>query len=213
MRKKITFTVISILLAAISFSGCKKDNKTGDQSTSVKNTVWTGEINYAGKAVEPISIAFGDGTLTWYELSGEYNGTWKIENGLLTISIEGAVSFKANISSDNSLTNIKSSDMSGRMLNNATRNGSDDAVLDNTTWTAPNVVFAFKPGSKIDMTLGGGAGVTYADLSYVRKGKSIRFNALPTYKWFLVTNSSTSMNGANTFAPDPVVYPFVATKQ
>src|SRR5882757_4646613 len=99
MSKQIIFAAMSTLLVAISFSGCKKDNnKATDNSSLFKNTVWTGEMNYTGKAIEPISIAFGEsGTLTLYELKGEYGGAWKLENGLLTISIEGSVSFKANI--------------------------------------------------------------------------------------------------------------------
>jgi hypothetical protein len=214
MRKQIIFTTISFLLAAMSFGGCKKDNnnKAPDPSAAIKNTVWTGEVNYPGKAVEPISITLvDDGTLKLYELSGEYNGSWKLENGQLSISIAGTVSFKANISSDSTLTNIQNSDISGRVLNNATLNRSGDPVLDNTAWTAPNLVIKFKPGLTLDMQLG--VFTNYANLSYVRKGKSIRFVATSSYKWFLVTNSGSSMKGANSFDTDPTVYPFVATKE
>ena len=208
MKKQVIFAVISILLAAIGFSGCKKDN---NNSSSIKNTVWTGESNYTGKAPEPISIVFGeDGALTWNELTGEYSGTWKLENGLLTISIGGSVSFKANISSDSTLTNIKSSDMSGRTLNNATLNRSADAVLDNTTWTSNYVTLKFKFNNTVDLYFV--TNLTFLGVSYVQKEKSIRFNVNPDFKWFLVTNS-TSMKGASSYAPNPAVNIFVVTRQ
>jgi len=218
MRRKAVFFAIGILVSAMSFSGCKKDNKTApatvDHSSAIKNTVWTGESNYTGKATEPISIAFTDfGTLTWYELGGEHDGTWKLDNDKLTLSIDGTISFKGVIAADNSLSNIQSSDIKGRNLINAALNKNDDAILDNTTWTAPNLVLKFKPGQKVDMILGGGSVPLYSNVAYTRKGKSIRFTPTATYNWFMVANSSTSMKGANSFSPDPTVYPFTATKQ
>ncbi|HTE30910.1 MAG TPA: hypothetical protein VK666_11095 [Chryseolinea sp.] len=218
MRRKAIFFAIGILVSAMSFSGCKKDNKTApatvDHSGAIKNTVWTGESNYTGKAVEPVSIAFNaDGSLTFYELSGEHGGIWKLDNEKLTVSIDGTVSFKADIVGDNSLSNIQNSDVNGRNLKNAALNAGDDPILDNTTWTAPNLVLKFKPGQKVDMILGGGAIPLYSNVTYVRKGKSIRFTPIVTYNWFMITNSSTSMKGANSFSPDPTVYPFTATKQ
>jgi hypothetical protein len=120
-------------LAAISFSSCKKDeNTTPDYSSAFKNTVWTGELNYSGRATEPFSVSFADGgNLTWSELTGDYPGAWKLEKGQLVISMGGSVSFTADVSGGNQLTNIKSTDLGGRMLNNAAEPNPDE-VLDNT---------------------------------------------------------------------------------
>ena len=213
MRTQIIFRSVVIALAAICFSSCKKDNNNSvpDNSSLFKNTVWTGEFNYTGKDVEPISMAFNEnGGLTWHEVSGDFTGNWKLENGKLTISLSSAVSFKADISA-NQLTNIENTDANGRKLSNAGLNANADDLLDNTTWTAPNLLLVFKAGNKIDMTLG--AGTHYYDLPYTRKDKSIRFNAITAYKWFLITNSNISMKGSNTFTGDPAVYPFEMAKQ
>jgi len=210
MRNQITLTAISIILAAISFSSCKKDNNsTPDYSAAFTNTVWTGELNYSGKAAEPFSMSFAaGGAVSLYELKGEYNGTWKLENGLLVISIGGSISFTADVSGGNQLTNIKSTDLGGRILNNAALNPNPDEVLDNTIWIAQSLVLQFKAGAKLDITI---ATSQFSNLSYTRKGKSIRFSVDPNYRWFMVNNSQSTMKGANSYSPSPTVYPFALT--
>jgi len=49
---------------------------------------------------------------------------------------------------------VQRTDANGRKLNNAALNANADDLLDNTTWTAPNLLLVFKAGNKIDMTLG-----------------------------------------------------------
>src|SRR5947209_6371860 len=112
MKKQLIFTAISILLAAISFTSCKKENKDKDNGNTTttdtslfKNTNWTGEFNYAGKGNEPVSIEFIDGgQLIWRELLADHTGSWTVTNNQLAIGLDGAPSFKGDISG-NSLTN------------------------------------------------------------------------------------------------------------
>src|SRR6478609_6509518 len=168
MGNQVTLTAIIILLAAISFSSCKKDdNSAPDYSPAFKNTVWTGELNYSGKPAQPVSISFADGGgLSLSELSGDYNGTWRLEKGLLVISIGGSVSFTADVYGGNQLTNIKSTDAGGRVLNNAALNPNPDEVLDNTIWIAQSLVLQFKASAKLDITI---ATSQFSNLSYTRK--------------------------------------------
>jgi hypothetical protein len=214
MSKQKIIAAAFILMAVISFSGCKKDStdkNEPDRTVFLKNQVWTGGANYPGKAVEPITISFQDGgILTWSEVAGDFIGTWQLDKDNLTISVGGSVSFKATISSSNQLTNIKSSDAAGRTLVSATLNEIADPVLDNTIWNGPSTIMQFTPGSKVNLVLGA---TSFTGILYTRKEKSIRFNVNPAYKWFLVTSSSSTMNVANIFPPSPTVSAFSITRQ
>lgn len=216
MKKKLIIAAIGILVAAFSFSSCKKSNseEVVDHTADIKNKTWTGEFNYPGQTAQPVSIAFGDaGTLIWYDFKGEYPGAWKLENGLLTITLNGSVSFTANISSSNALTNITSTDITGRKLVNAALAGTGDAVLDDTKWEAPNVSVKFKPGNKLDLYFGPtNIPPTYTNVSYTRKGRAIYFSLVPKYDWFLVMSTNTVMKGLNMAPSDPTLYTFFVTK-
>jgi hypothetical protein len=215
MKKNTFFALTAIAFTAYSFSACKKGESGTDHSSAFKNTVWTGEFNYNGSAVQPLSIEFKEGgQLVWHELLNDYTGSWNLNKDQITISFGSTVSFKAGITSDNKLTGIQNSDPNGRILNNGALNTGSDEPLANTTWRAPNVILYFKSGSLLDMTLGPNGTTNYIDLFYTRQGKSIRYSCVSgAYKWFMVFNGSSNMKGANTFSPDPTVYPFVTNKQ
>jgi len=216
MKKKLIFTAISLLLAVIGLNSCKKSNDTKptDKPVILTNTVWTGEFNYDGGKTQPMSITFGEsGNLTWAEFKSEYGGSWKLENGLLTIGINGAVSFTANISSGNKLTNITSTDVSGRKLMNAVLAENDDAVLDGTKWSAPEVSIKFKADNKLDLYFGASPTPSYVDRSYTRKSRAIYFSLTDKYDWFLVMTTGTFMKGLNMAPSDPTLYTFSVTKQ
>jgi len=60
MKKQMIFAAISILLAAISFSSCKKDNNDNTTNVSLslfKNTNWTGEFNYAARGMSRLALS------------------------------------------------------------------------------------------------------------------------------------------------------------
>ena len=214
MKKQTFIAAAIIVLAAIGFASCKKDNAKKDYSSLFKNTVWTGEFNYTGAVIQPVSMEFKDGgQLTWYELSGEYAGTWKAENNTISVSFSATSGFKADISEDNQLTNIQKVAGGNWTLVNAALNTVAEESMDQTTWTAPNLVLNFKAGNKVDMALGAAGTTKYNDVSYIRKGKSLRFDASSTYKWFIVSNSNLMYKGINTFTGNPAIYPFQLTKK
>ncbi|HMH34663.1 MAG TPA: hypothetical protein VK543_16615 [Puia sp.] len=216
MKRQFIFIAISLLLAVTGLNSCKKSNDTkpADKPVVLANTLWTGEFNYNDGKAQPMRIAFGEsGTLTWAEFKSEYTGSWKLENGLLTISISGTASFTANISSDSALTNIKSTDISGRKLMNAVQTGNDDAVVDGTKWAAPEVSIEFKAGNKLDLFFGASPFPNYTDINYTQKRKAIYFSLFANYDWFLVVSTGAVMKGLNMAPGDPTLYTFFVTKQ
>ena len=217
MKRQLIFTTIRLLLVVISFSGCKKDNKDNTTNVNVsllKNTNWTGEFNYAGKGNEPVSIEFIEGgQLIWRELLADHTGSWKVSGNELAIGLDGNPSFKGNISG-NSLTNIQSSDMSGRSLKSVVLSTDPIPELSGTVWGASNVSLKFKSGSLVDLIFGPPADLpTYPNLPYTRNGRAIHFSAGPNYAWFSVITNASIMKGTNHAPGDPTVYGFQVTKQ
>src|SRR5882672_8790871 len=102
MKRQTFMATAIVLLTALSFIGCKKEDTKKDYSSLFKNTIWTGEFMYSGALTQPVSIAFKEGgLLTWYELAGEYSGTWKLETDGITVILASGNGFKAGISNDN----------------------------------------------------------------------------------------------------------------
>jgi len=219
MKKHLIFTAITLVLAAFSFSACKKDNKTNTNNDTnsgslFKNTNWTGEFNYAGKGPEPVSIEFIEGgQLVWRELLADHTGSWKVTGNQVAISLDGSPSFKGDISG-NSLTNILSSDMSGRSLKSTVLNTDPIPELSGTVWGSVSASLKFKPGSVVDLIFGPPSTLpTYTNLPYLRSGRAIHFDAAPGYNWFTVITSASTMKGTNHAPSDPTVYGFLVTKQ
>jgi len=211
MKKRTLLVVTGILFLALTFNGCKKDSTSKDYTPLFKNKVWTGEFHYTGSAVQPVSIEFKEGgSLTWHELLSDVSGTWKIENGVLTVSFAGNKGFTSEILGDNQLTNFQNLAANNFSMDNAMLNETAEVSLDNTVWTGPNIVVTFKPGNLVDLKLGGST--LYSNLSYSRAGKSIHFNPLTAYRWFVVISSSSEMKGSNMFSPDPTVYIYSLNK-
>jgi hypothetical protein len=215
MKKHLMYTAITLLLAAFSFSACKKDSKSNINNDSLfKNTNWTGEFNYAGKGPEPVSIEFIEGgQLVWRELLADHTGSWKVTGNEVAIGLDGYPSFKGNISG-NSLTGIQSADMSGRSLKSAALNTDPIPELNGTVWGATNVSLKFKPGSVVDLIFGPPSTLpTYTNLPYLRTGRAIHFDAAAGYNWFTVITNASTMKGTNHAPSDPTVYTFQVTKQ
>jgi hypothetical protein len=215
MKKHLMYTAITLVLAAFSFSACKKENKSNSNNELLfKNTNWTGQFNYAGKGPEPVSIEFIEGgQLVWRELLADHTGSWKVTGNEVAIGLDGYPSFKGNISG-NSLTGIQSADMSGRSLKSAALNTDPIPELNGTVWGSANASLKFKPGSLVDLIFGPPSTLpTYTNLPYLRTGRAIHFAAAPGYNWFTVITNASTMQGTNHAPSDPTVYAFQLTKQ
>ena len=215
MKKHLIYTAVTLVFAAFFFSACKKDNENNTNNESLfKNTNWTGEFNYAGKGPEPVSIEFLEGgQLVWRELLADHTGSWKVTGNQVAIGLNGSPSFNGSISG-NSLTNIQSTDMSGRSLKSAALNTDPIPELNGTVWGAANVSLKFKPGSMVDLIFGPPSNLpTYTNLPYLRTGRAIHFVAIANYNWFTVITNASTMRGTNHAPGDPTVYAFQVTKQ
>lgn len=218
MKKQLIFAAIILVLVITGLNSCSKSNDTKppveENPVVLANTVWTGEFNYAGKGNEPVSIEFVDGgQLVWRELLADHSGSWKVSGNQLSISLDGSPSFTGDIS-DNSLTKIQSSDMSGRSLKTAALSKDSVPELAGTVWGASNVSLKFKSGSLVDLIFGPPNDLpTYTDLPYTRIGRTIHFSAAPDYIWFTVIANASTMKGTNHAPGDPTVYGFQVTKQ
>jgi len=213
MKRPGFITAGLLLLTVFGFMGCKKDGTATDSSAPFKNKIWTGEFNN-GDGAQPLSMEFKDGgAITWYDLGGETSGTWKIENGRISVSMSNGNGFKASISNGNKLTDFQNLAGSSAIMVNAELNTSAEPTLDETTWTAPNLNLHFTGGNKVDMALGPTGSVKYPDIIFVYKAKTIRFAVVNgDYKWFFVRNSSSAFKGINQFLPDATLYPFDLSK-
>ncbi|HTL10592.1 MAG TPA: hypothetical protein VL307_20100 [Chitinophagaceae bacterium] len=204
-------------LVVFQFCACKKDSTAPkDFATVMKNSVWSGQANVAAKPSQPISMSFADGgQMFWYDVQNAVPGTWKIESGLLIVTLNNGAGFTAKLANDNTLTNIVNLPTTNLSLTTATLNTSPDPVLDNTVWSSSvnNIVIRFKPGNKLDLEIGPMGTTKYTGLSYTVDARTVRFSALSTYKWMLTANGNSSMKGVNVFLPDPTVYTYEVTKQ
>lgn len=202
-----------MLLTAFGFMGCKKDGAASDPGSSFKNTIWTGEFNNSTGA-QPLSMEFKDGgAVTWYDLSGETSGTWKVESGKVSVSMSNGNGFKAGVSNGNKLTDFQALSGSTAIMLHAELNTSAEPTLDETIWTAPNLNLHFTGGNKVDMALGPSGATKYPDIIFVYKAKTIRFAVVNgDYRWFFVRNSSSAFKGINQFQPDATLYPFDLSK-
>jgi hypothetical protein len=217
MKKQIISSAI-ILLLACSFISCRKGNTEvpAPQSTPVDNNpaftnaIWVGEFHYRNASVQPFTALFKDnGEVLWREVKGDFNGTWVLDNGEINIFMRGSAAFKATVAANNKLANIVSTDVDGRIMDNAHLDSQPQVILENTTWVYPNFTATFKPGGIVDLIIGTMGYTT----TYTQYERSVRFS--PHYRWryFMVTNASNEMNGSNWFIDETVVYSFTANKK
>jgi hypothetical protein len=136
--KRIFF--LALLLPVLYFSaGCKKNNEV-DTASLFKNTVWTGEFKYDNApSAESYSLQCKDnGSFTWREYGGSYQGTWKLEAKLLTLTFSSGSIVKADVLDDKTLGNIQNTVAVGWTLNSGQYNTATEQALDGTTWKENN---------------------------------------------------------------------------
>jgi len=204
-------------LLVLQLAACKKDSTPAkDYNTIMKNTAWTGQANLTGKPSQLISMSFSEnGQMVWYDVQNAVTGSWKVESGLVIVTLSNGSSFTTKLANENTFTDIVNLPSTNLILTAATLNTVAEPVLDNTVWTSSvnNIVIRFKPGSKLDLEIGPNGITKYTGLSYTKDAKTVRFSASSAYKWFVTFNSATTMKGVNIFSPDPTIYLFDVVKQ
>ena len=156
MKKLIAISAAVLLMIPV-LTGCKKD-KEKDNGNAIKNKVWVGTFNAAGKPEQYYSVRFNaDSTLLFSSFSADYQGNWKLTGKQLTIN--AVVSATATISDDNKLADITNL-IDITELKSGALNDRYDLKLDNTTWQGTlsgspgELVFSFKPGLMVEARYG-----------------------------------------------------------
>ena len=157
MNKKLIITAISFLLAAISFSSCKKSKDSPAHTPVInainwkeelKNTIWAGEYKYttgSNQFLQPFSTTLNaDGTLTWTDLENTRpGGTWKVEGSQLNFTFPNKTTLSATLGKEQ-WSDFKSGVGAGFVIDNAFRSAQPDAAsLVNTTWKGTDGVGNF----------------------------------------------------------------------
>jgi hypothetical protein len=206
--------MLVVLLSTGMLFSCKKSSTPApkDYVASVKDKTWWGMLAYTGKPQEYYSVHFNtDNSLTWSQLSGDYNGHWILDGKALTITFDGnTVEIKTGISDNDELVNIKdnttaSDIISGKLIANPA------TTLDNTIWNGtvdyPSTLalqFSFKPGLQVVLNIEKSAIKTY---TYTKSSSDMIFRIGSNF--FGIITSANTMKGS----VDNAAYTWQATKQ
>ena len=222
MKKSLSILIVTTFLIAIFISCSKHDNTSNDMpikyySASIKDKTWWGVLTYTGKTAEYYSVHFSaDNTLIWSQLSGDYAGTWTINNKSIIFKFSGSSSeITAEISNDDKFISISDNTPSYE-INNGQLMASPNIPLDNTLWkgiilggsTVSPLQLKFLPGAKVEFTLNT---INYGLFNYFRSpfGGSFRFDTGGGYYYFGVFVSPTQTKGSGNSSE----FPFQLTKQ
>jgi hypothetical protein len=201
MKAQMLFLIAAVV---ISFSSCKKNN---DEENNIKglfsNTTWTGEAKYTARSVaEPFCVRFdASGTFIWYELDGEYPGTFTIDKDKKTVTIlfSGGTTFTGTVADNNKLINLRYGATYPWAVTSFEKND-DKPDLDATTWngfsrieptvTPRTVIITFKlGGNSLDYkeTYTGGS-YSVPNGAYQRKHAAISFSFLGRKLFGVINN-------------------------
>lgn len=209
----------ALMITVILFS-CKKSSDTTplpkDYTASIKNKTWWGVFTYTGKTAEYYSVHFNaDNTLLWSQLSGDYAGTWVINNKSVTLKFSGSgAEIKADITDDDKFMAISDNTPSYE-INNCQLITSPNISLENTIWkgsiingTSGSMQLKFLPGFKVELKLNN---TIYAPITYTRSpsGGAFRFDTGGGYFYFGVVTSAIELKGSGNDSQ----FPFQLTNQ
>jgi hypothetical protein len=212
--KKYIVIALTLLMIGCLTGGCKKDRSPNGASASIKDKTWWGQFYYAGKSVEYYAVHFnGNGTLTWSEFAGDYQGKWAVDGDYLAITFDGTGhQFKSTISGDNKLLNIINIPSNNFFVIGGELITNSNTSLDNTIWTgtASSAVttaamqMSFLAGFKVDLKFGSLLPISYPYTLFAQN-KVIRIDT----GFFGIVTSATEMKGS----VDKAGYLWYATKQ
>jgi hypothetical protein len=187
MKKKILFIITAVLLVITS---CKKNKEeTKDIKTLFSNTTWTGEAKYTARSVaEPFCVKFdATGTFMWYELDGDYIGTYTVNNDSKTVvfTFGGGSKVTGTVTNNSKLTNFQYGSAYPWVINTMELYKGVIPELTGTRWTGKSelepIIVNFKPLSKVDYAH---STAGFRDAAYLVKDGSVRFNPSPNRKFF-----------------------------
>lgn len=186
MKKKAILIITAVLLVVMS---CKKskDVVKDDIKILFSDTSWLGEFKYAGRPIaEPVCIQFNaTGTFTWYELDGDFPGTYSLNEDAktVTLSFNGGSVVTATVTNNSKLTNFQYGAAYPWVINTAELLTTPVPELTGTKWNGGNGVNSvsvnFSSSTLLRFT--GGVFATPSSEPYQLKHASLRFS--PNSKW------------------------------
>jgi hypothetical protein len=204
----------------ILFCGCNKDKTPTPKNyaASINDKTWWGVVTYTGKTPQYYSVHFNtDNTLLWSQLSGDFPGTWTINNKSVVMKFGGPDKdeVKADITEDDKFTTITDNNPKYEIINGQLV-ADPNIPLENTTWkgtifsvgTSSDLQLKFLPSLQVELTLNS---TLYKPFTYSRaaSGGAFRFDTGGGYYYFGVITSAKEIKGSGN---DPQ-FPFQVTKQ
>ena len=109
MKKYLLQTAIVLILIS-TLNGCKKSNDSAANKygATINGKTWWGTVTIPGQKPQNYSVHYNaDSSFVWNEQVGEYLGHWSITDNHLTLTFSNVDAvFTADISGDNTLTNL-----------------------------------------------------------------------------------------------------------
>ena len=198
---------VGLLLTLLVSCQKKEDTGTVPWSEALKETAWGGEYENGGtayKGSQSFSIVFNsNGTFIWYEVYGDYPGTWTVKGDQLIIEFSSGSKVSGTLTA-NSWTNvINITGHPWKILSVYKSSFPQTSSLDNTNWTGKYAVLGsyeleFLTGSKVREHIGA---TTFGIYNYVIKGSAIRWVDLAGEMGFgVLDQKGTTLNGYHTTA-------------
>jgi hypothetical protein len=201
-----TYYVITFFIALLIINGCKKEE--APQPIDLKNlfsdTTWIGEFKYAGlPKAEPFAIRFSKaGTFNWYELDGDYTGTYAIDNDAKTVKLtfSSGSNVTATVTNNSELTNFQYGAAYLWVINTLELRTTNTPELTGTTWIGKSegttINMNFKPLLKVDY---GHPTSGFSNAAYLANRDCIRITPAANHKLFGVFNKNGNITGIEKF--------------
>lgn len=209
--KTQTLFLITAITACIFSCKKNKDERIVDMKTLFSDTTWVGEFKYASRPIaEPFCIRFNaTGTFTWYEVNGDYTGTYSVNNNAKTIKInfDGGSIVTATITNNSKLTNFQYGAAYPWVINNSELvTAAAVPELTGTNWEGniaaapiiPIIIRFFAPGN---LNFSDNYPFFELGVPYQIKHATVRINFVGTRKMFGIINNGR-ITGVE-FTPGP----------
>jgi len=202
MKKYTNLIPVTLIIMSILVN-CKKSDTPKNYLESIKDKTWWGTLTYNGQKAEYYSVHFNaDNSLLWSQLSGDYAGSWVINDKQLKMTFPALGSeIKGDISENDTLMNISDNNASVT-INSGKLIANPNILLDNTVWlgsanitTSKVLELAFIPGSQVRINIENSTIKSYV---YTRSLSGSVFRATMTGGdvFFGVTTSGSEMKGS-----------------
>jgi hypothetical protein len=220
---------LCLVCLVLVFAACKKDKGLApiDWSAELKNTVWTGEIQYTqGTILVPqyCSIEFGDDN--YIKVVGAlqvHYGTWSIVDSSITLDFGGIT--KTAIVGKQRWTQFQSSAASPFNFHSVVRSAAviPDSLAGtvwNGTFVGSSLKLEFLAGKRLNLTHANVNGGIQVNVAYTQNGSGISFASVyngiaagVSYFGCFTNETRTAFSGIGHRTANSFVHPWTVAKQ